>query len=196
MITGNIAGTGSDTALIANIAPESPRNSSLGSVVNDVLAASPDLASLVVLLAAATVSVGASGIDGATTPDVCVFNPEGAVRQLENWRASFVASLGMTGFTVGSLVDTVPGSSKLGEMLQIALDPSEQRFSLGSFVDAIDRAYQGLASPPAEIAIVVNQETEQVVLHLCSVAPTGFVGDVVATFTRTAATSPTAQWGE
>jgi len=194
MITGNITGAGSDTALIDLVTPASPRNSSLGAVVNDALANSASLMQVVVLLAAGTASFGSScNLSGGTFTGGAAFNPTGAVRSLDDWRSSIVPA-SLTGFTAGSLTPSTAGSVALGGVLAEVLDPAESRFSLGAFVDAIDRVFQAMPSPPTEIAIIVDQANQTVTVNEYSVAPT--VANDTATFTRTPAAAAVSQWGE
>lgn len=196
MISGNIAGTGSDTALIAAIAPASPRTSSLGSVVNDVLAQMPSLATLVVLLAAGTVSVGGENFSGGSSIATGTFEPTGVVKSLDEWRSSFLSVSGLDDVVMGTLTPTDTDDVKLAELFAEALDPAEVRLSIGGFVDALDRAFQTQTAGPAEVIIVINQNDQKLTISSSATAPSGVTGSVVATFTRTAATSPTAQWGE
>jgi hypothetical protein len=192
MISRQISGSGSDTALIALVAPASPRISSLGAVVNDILANSPDGAFLFVDLKAATVQIGA-GITG--TPDSSmVINPVGVVRALTGWRSGTAAS-GLGGFVMGTVTPTTPGSTDLGAILAEALDPNaDPSFSLGAVVDAIDRAFQA-SETASQIVIAINQAGEDVDVYehtsngLSMTTPT-------ATFTATAPVPAAAQWGE
>lgn len=196
MKSGIISASGSDTALTDAICPASQRQSSLGSVCADILANKSGATRLIVFLAAGIVYAGPSAaLSGGTQTASADFTPVAlppALKVLSELRSSLSPS-GLTGFTAGSLTDTVAGSVALGSMLKTVLDPQEIDMTFARLVDAMDDAYQALESPPTEVVLLIQQDTEALSVAQYSVAPT--VGSATATFTRTAPTSEDAVFG-
>jgi len=196
MISRQITGSGSDTALVNLVTPPQPLIASLGAVAADVLAKSPSAVSLAVSLALAAVFVGATGAADGTVASSITFHPTGPTRALAGWRAALP---GFTGgdFAVGALTASTPGSLPMGQILKDVFDPElDPTFSIGGLIDRIDRAYQALGTQPADVLIIIDQNNEQVTVQTFSVAPTMVAGTITATFEAATPVPAGAQWGE
>jgi hypothetical protein len=163
--------------------------------VADILSAKADLAELYVDLAAGVVVVG--GTPSGTFESRLAFAPVGITRTLSDWAPTLEA--GMTAFALPSLSGGNPGSNSVEALLGAAVISAigvtdYYSASIGSFVDAIDRAFQASANTN-QVVIAISQATETVKVMQNSGAVITFSGDT-ARFTATAPAPADRAWGE
>jgi len=212
MINRQIAGTGSDTALIAAITPDSPRISSLGSVLTDILAESVAEINLVIDLATGKIRAGgdlvATSFEVGNDLGTIFWQPTVVSGRTLDFESTLSGTSGSRlDFTLPMLTPGDGGTFPFGAEITAQITPSFLQFSLGALVDAIDRAYQSNKASDNPTTgslsiVVVQNETNGSVNVRAGDADddelTISSGTVTATFTATAppANGVVRLWGE